>query len=273
MLMKTFALIAALFTLSFICTAQVYTYKPKYFVQIIYSSDLKSSPYFEKVAERPNAVVVIDLDKKTISVPGNVFPEPMLKDIEEIIPNKDDNSIMLKMKASRDVGQVWSFFKLKLDSEGKPSYLLLTERLTGKRFARDTFFNLFTNDLTTLFFVMKCSSGKRYTVTKGDKAAMEAEHKAFLAAEFKEEEHTVEMRDGYVYWKEGPGKKAVRHMLTVSGVEKLNVSGGEGVKILCSEPGGNDYEFYYSYASTAHQHFISIYRKKGGTVAEIMLIK
>ena len=271
--MMTFLLIASSLTLSSICSAQVYTYKPKYFVQIIYSRDLKSSPYFEKVAERPTAVCIIDLDSKTISVPGSVFPEPMLKPIDEIIPDKDDNSILLKMKASRDVGQVWSFYKLKLDKEGKPSYLLLTERLTGKRFARDTFFNLFTNDLTTLFFVLKGSDAKRYTVTKGNKAAMDEEHKTFLAAPFNEEENTVEMRDGFVYWKEGSGKNAIRHTLRVSGAEKLNVSGGEGVKVLCEEPGGDDYEFYYSYASTAHQHFISIYRKKDGRVAEIMLMK
>ncbi len=226
--------VVMLLCLSFACSAQVYTFKPAYSVKLTYGGGDMDELWFEKIDKTSLSTFTVDLGNKTITVPDYVTPKP----IEKITRDEKNNTIILKMKGNKDVGMVWCYYEMKFNPAGDLVYIQQVERLTGKRFAEDTFFHMYTNDLKTLSLSRKCKSVKSNMALSADSAMQKAEMKELFNTRCQDGENSVVLRNGYINWTEGRGRKATEHHFRVDSVTALDEDGMKGALFRCSAEEG-----------------------------------
>lgn len=94
-----------------------------------------------------------------------------------------------------------------------------------------------------------------------------------------ESRNTVEMRNGYVHWTEGKGRKAINHLLVVGTVSSMTDDLTKGVLIRCHE---RDEAYYIMYMTTnrhwdpsqySWQRFIVINKHQDDIHKEIKILR
>ena len=218
-------------------TAQVYTITAKYSVAPIYSPNYGGNLWFDRIDTAHHYTFIIDIDKKTLSNPIYRNP-PELISFSEIIHDESNHFYILKYKPERH--NRWNYYKLQLTADNDPLYLQLALNSTISHSARDTFFDTYTNDLTSLSFAKKYTRIKDVTLDKDNYAAND-QIRGLVKIPFRETNEPLEMRNGYINWT----REGVTHHLLISSAELVKGDDANGIDVQCAERDGEYYDLAY----------------------------
>ena len=239
-----------LYALTNSAIAQVYSFTPKYLCTSFGDRHDKTL-FFNDVDTGFNNLVIIDLDKKTITAPSYPLERMEEMAIDEVTYDARANTYWIKTRRNKAKDHDKHFFKLKMNEhagyESDPGYL---QEITNVYHSSDSLFVTITNHPEALFFHANCLFEKSNTTLSSDSVTRQRQMDEVFDDKFKVADNFFDMHDGYITWTKGKGKNAQTIRFNIIEVTYSKDANRSALSVECYIPGNEDETYLVVYDYT-----------------------